>query len=324
MKLKELPFEILDIIANFLNFNDKLNFDKYCEYSFIKFYNFYGRNYSSKEITDIFSVYKTDETADFILEATSDIYIDSYLILYYYYDDYCKYKNGKNEEDESEDDDSKNDDSKNDDEYNKEHNLSKLSEDEIDEIVNKIRFIFGGQSFEYGLIDLKNSFVLSNYSAVYARKFIEIVEDNNLQIKYNKNIDIFDYNILPDEYDVHNEVYKYLKYVLLNGYDIDIFCRKCGTFGHNFRYNPTDCCFYNKGYMKRKLKEHQDYITTQELEEKKRKEKEELNRLRNLELTCKKCNKYFFSTNCINKECANCCFDITCKKHKTKNIKNVK
>jgi hypothetical protein len=80
----------------------------------------------------------------------------------------------------------------------------------------------------------------TTYTTVYSRKIIEYIENNNLSISYYD----YDFFQLEDELniDTYDLIIEYYKYVFDNE-DIDVFCNRCGLFGH---HNASkECIFYN-------------------------------------------------------------------------------
>lgn len=80
----------------------------------------------------------------------------------------------------------------------------------------------------------------SSFLAIYARFMAEYIEKNNLSVAYYK------YNLieLEEKVELFGTVIDYYKDVFEVG-NIDIFCEKCGKFGH---YNGhKECVFYNEG-----------------------------------------------------------------------------
>lgn len=80
-----------------------------------------------------------------------------------------------------------------------------------------------------------------SYLTVYARKIAEYIEDKNLPVSYYK----YDLVKLEEKLgiDINAEIIEYYKYVFVNE-DIDVFCERCGLFGHYNGYKG--CLFYNE------------------------------------------------------------------------------
>lgn len=149
----------------------------------------------------------------------------------------------------------------------------------------------------------------SSYIKVYTRKLIEHIENKNLSIIY------YDYTIFELEekldIDIYNLVLDYYKYIFENE-DIDIFCEKCGLFGH---FNSSkECIFYNvynennliKENVNKSINKIIDKIIDNHYEEEKRLKREPL-----LCLFCRVNNK---NNKCCNNYCGKCC--VGCKIHK--------
>lgn len=56
--------DILFEISNFLNIEEKINFGKYCNINFTKYYNF--QRYNLSRISDVFTIFCNDEYVDYI------------------------------------------------------------------------------------------------------------------------------------------------------------------------------------------------------------------------------------------------------------------
>jgi hypothetical protein len=160
-------------------------------------------------------------------------------------------------------------------------------------------------------------FILSTIFDIYPRKIIELIEDNNLNIKYDKNIKLYDLVVEIEEklqISFDNEIQEYYKYILTNNYDIDIFCKRCGIFGHSDTCNK--CIFYNEKYYKINSRKQILSIINEIKDksiEKYEKEQKEIERHKKL---CKICKYNIFSPNCINLNCKSCCKNKNCIKHK--------
>jgi hypothetical protein len=284
MQLIDLPNEILLHVTQYLNFKDKINFGRICNKSFLKFYNFDNLEYTLKEITDIFSIFKNDDTDEYVCEFMTEnqfnygCEIENYLIVYSYLEDII----------ENQDDDSDFDSIRDDLEilyYNDENIINDEMDNKIEKISDKIQRVYNNTYFDYELQQEMNSFFLSSICSIYTRKFIEHIENKNLPIKYDPSMNIL------DEHDVMKEVVKYYKYVLINNFDINKFCKKCASFGH-IGYSK-ECIFYNTKYaniqMKIEEKElerkiQQKLKEQREAEERqKRRQIQEENRLKNLQ-----------------------------------------
>jgi hypothetical protein len=160
--------------------------------------------------------------------------------------------------------------------------------------------------------DLQEMFY-DSYMVVYLRKVIEHIENNNLCISYENN-DLFELDELV-ELNIHETVLEYYKNVLEHG-NIDIFCNRCGLFGHEssckkcILYNNTNANMVIKQTVKTRTTHIIDNIIENHYTEEKRIAREQL-----LCYLCKKNNK---KTKCENSCCKYCCSG--CKIHKT-NIK---
>ena len=147
------------------------------------------------------------------------------------------------------------------------------------------------------------------YTTVYSRKIIEYIENNNLFISY------YDYDFFQLEDKLNIDTYavmiKYYKHVFENE-DIDLFCDRCGLFGHHSA--SKECIFYNiknenkmiKQSVKETIASMADKIIDNHYKEQKRLQREIL-----LCVSCKIKNK---KGKCCNNCCGKCC--IGCKIHK--------
>lgn len=288
MQLTDFPDELLLKVSQYLNFEDKINFGRVCGKSFLNFYNFDNNEYKLKEITDLFNIFKNEDDeyiyiSDFMIEAQSNYGydIEKYLIVY------------SNLEDIIKNDDSDCDSIRDDLEtlyYADENIINDKMDNKINLISDRIKRIYDTSYFDYDLQQEMNSFFLSSICSIYTRRFIEYIENKNLIIKYSPTMNIIDNDIINYQ-DVMEEVLKYYKYILINNYDIEQFCNKCGEFGH-LGYSQ-ECIFYNKQYADIQIKkeeaekerERQRKIKEQKEEEEREKRRHihEANRLKNLE-----------------------------------------
>ena len=147
------------------------------------------------------------------------------------------------------------------------------------------------------------------YTNVYSRKIIDYIENNYLYISYYD----YDFFQLEDELniDTYGLIIEYYKYVFENE-DIDLFCNRCGLFGH---HNASkECILYNiknenkmiKQEVKETINSIADKIIDNHYTEQKR-----LQREISLCVSCKIKNK---KGKCCNNCCGKCC--VGCKIHK--------
>jgi hypothetical protein len=129
-------------------------------------------------------------------------------------------------------------------------------------------------------------FFYQTYMYIYCRKVSEIIEHNNLSMKlFNSPLDEVDEAMEKINYDIHNEIIKIYVNIFTNDEDIDLFCKKCGSFGHE--YYEEECIFFNDEYKNVLIKNEVNYclndiitnIIVLDEEEKKRIEKENKQKL---------------------------------------------
>lgn len=150
----------------------------------------------------------------------------------------------------------------------------------------------------------------STYTIVYSRKIIEYIENNNLSIQCS-NYDFFQ---LEDELKniyTYELVIDYYKYVFENE-DIDIFCDRCGLFGH---HNASkDCIFYNKKNENKMIKQGVNKTITSIIDKIIDNHYSEQKRLKREPFLCVSCKIHNKKLVCPNNRCGSCCKG--CKIHK--------
>jgi hypothetical protein len=166
-----------------------------------------------------------------------------------------------------------------------------------------------------------NDLLQRTVNVIYTRKIIELIENNNDILKkiYNKEDNIWDiYNEFDEnlQKEIDNDIINYYKKIFDNKTNLDLFCYRCGEFGH---YDSSKLClFYNEKFEKYNIKQEVRDILNCLNFNVNEKIKEELKNKIKKESTCKKCNIYLFSSKCSYKLCGNCCDKNECKKHKKK------
>jgi hypothetical protein len=149
---------------------------------------------------------------------------------------------------------------------------------------------------------------LSTYTTIYARKLVECIENKKLSKKCLE-YDIFELDNTLD-IDIHTLVTDYYKAVFTNKINIDIFCYKCGTFGHHSV--SKNCVFYNKYNENKRIREEVKDVKEYLLDKITANDKKD--KLRSL-LVCISCKVNNKSNKCPNNNCRNCC---TCSAHSKK------
>lgn len=281
--------DILTEIGKFLTFEDKVKLGNLFDTRLTKYYDFGVKNFTHKYIADIFDESRTDDFCDFITEWLSCYLftIEKYYVIYLYRDELSS--------DESDNDSIDSDDSL-----------------DSDDLYRRIDNNFDLNPF---IVTRTTEFILSTIFHIYPRKIIEIIEDNGLDIKYDSNVKLYNLaELLPVDLDM--VIIDYYKSILLSDVDIDVFCKRCGIFGHED--TCKSCLFYTeKYYWKESRKKIYNIINeiNNKAIERFDQEKREEKRIKTL---CKKCNQNIFSPHCIGSNCKNCCDNHSCPRHKNK------
>lgn len=156
-----------------------------------------------------------------------------------------------------------------------------------------------------------NELFYSSYISIYARKVAIHIENNNLSYDYY-NYDLIELDEKID-INIHDLVIDYYKYVF-DFEDLDMFCRKCGLFGH---YNGSkECLFYNKynenNIIKKNVNKTMCNIIDKIIDNH---YKEEI-RLKNEPLLCYLCKVHNKKAKCTNNYCGTCCNGCVTHKYK--------
>lgn len=155
-------------------------------------------------------------------------------------------------------------------------------------------------------------FVRQTHISIFLRFLFEYLENNNIHCLYNSSCIICNNSNLKIN-EVQNNVVEYYKNVLYNKTNIDIFCDKCGKFGHN--NFSKECIFYNLKFENHEIsREVKDIIKTLKDDVSKRIRFEKLYDKK----LCPFCKTNCISLKCISKCCGSCCLSIDCTKHKNK------
>jgi len=150
----------------------------------------------------------------------------------------------------------------------------------------------------------------NTYFSIYTRKVIEYIENNNLSIPY------YDYDFFTLEkslinIDFYDKIIEYYKYVFENE-DINIFCDRCGLFGH---FNASkQCIFYNVNNENKIIKQEVTNSITAIIDKIIDNQYKHENRVKREQLLCISCKINNKHTKCINYLCRTCCKG--CKIHK--------
>ena len=157
---------------------------------------------------------------------------------------------------------------------------------------------------------------LNTYMTIYARKLVECIENKKLSTKYLK-YDIF---ALDEELpiDIHKMVIEYYKQIFVEDVDIDIFCERCGSFGHHDVSN--ECIFFNPEHEKKRIYEEVKTIKNKLVSDVVKKEEEEIKQqLKREKVLCISCKTNNRGGNCLNNKCRTCC---KCNAHRKRGKKS--
>lgn len=213
--------DIVMEISNYLKFDDKVKLSNALNIRLTKFYDFRIKNFMNKRIEDIFNESKSDDFCDYITEWISmySSQIEKYYVIYLYADDLYS---------DSDSDNYFNSDSESDNETESDNeNNYETKSDSSDTIYRKINNCY---DLRYTMVTKNTEFILSTIFNIYPRKIIELIEENNLVIKYDPNIKLYELaeqieDIL--EISIDEKIIDYYKYIFKNNYQIDIFCKRC-------------------------------------------------------------------------------------------------
>lgn len=301
--------DILYKITDYLSFENKILFGKCCKINFLKYYNFNSKDYQFKDLHDLFED-DCDYIGDFRYNLKDCICNE---LLFNKYLEYNKktYIENNLEEFYSSGDES---------DIDTDEFVDKICNLPIDKFKRKIEYYndpyYGRHSLFSNIFeeDLDNILEYSMY-IIYIRILIEIIEDYNLDIKYDNKMNICDDldDILPISIIDKMRNYYILSFENDN-INTDVICTRCGLFGHD-NVSKT-CIFYDKKFEKREIKKEVKYIIDAILdkvkninEEKKRIKKRELTMCKGNNCSGSKSNK------CIFNRCKNCCKDLECLYH---------
>ena len=140
------------------------------------------------------------------------------------------------------------------------------------------------------------------YTTIYARKIIEHIENHNLSISYYD----YDFFKLEDELsiDTYDLIIDYYKYAFENE-DIDLFCNRCGLFGH---HNASkECIFYNIKNEHKMIKQGVKETITSIVDKIIDNHYTEQKQLQRLPLLCSSCKINNKKSKCCNNCCGKCC-----------------
>ena len=169
--------------------------------------------------------------------------------------------------------------------------------------------------YNCSIIQELTEFFHSTINFVYNRALIEYIERNEIKCEkfIDKHICEIDYELSENGIDIYDDVIKYYHQCFED--DItDVFCRKCGEFGHDY-YDKEECIFYNEKYSKKMIKNDMTKIAKEivvnvlDIIKKKEIQKE----------LCHLCKDKYKAKKCKNFLCGSCC---DCENHCSKKIKS--
>ena len=154
-------------------------------------------------------------------------------------------------------------------------------------------------------------FIYSNCYYIAVKAFLEILDSKNIILNIENYECIFHLELGEDIYElIYDKMQNIYENAIINNL-LEIFCEKCGNFGHCSL--SDNCVLYNKNYKKKEVKycvkEVIDDIISDVVSIVKKKKiiKKKKKHL------CKSCKLYFFNKKCENKLCGECC---ECSNHK--------
>jgi hypothetical protein len=280
--------DIVDEIAKYLPFESKIQFGRYCRRDFTKFYNF--TKFNDEYITDVFYSVYGDDVFDYLQDALfmyinlDDEYYE-YRIESYFYEEYV--------------------------EINDEYKERIMDENSCDSDSDITDISFDKYSFTSRDLDVLREeckeLLDNTFHSIYARIFIEIIENYGLSVPPGNELDEhFPVSIL-------DEVIDYYRAVLKSNADIHLFCYRCGKFGH---HTTTKCCvFYSvkneNKEIKREVKNILRTITNNIVTS----HEQELKRILQEPLMCVMCKTNNKKMKCVYGCCGCCCKKGDCKVH---------
>lgn len=283
IEIDELAFNI----SKYLPFEHKIILCTVCNKNVIKFYDFTSEDYKYKKLYDLM-----EPDDDYIMDIK--FYIDYHKILEKYIEknkkcylesdllNYVDFEGKTNDE------------------------ICALPMNEFLNLVeyyrryNRYRNIFDE--------DLEDILFRSIYG-VYVRNMIEYIELND--ITYTNDI--------QTEIDLSENIENYYISAIENDIDMDLFCSRCGSFGHD--NISKSCILFNEKFTDKEINKHITYVLSDlvtKICKNHEEEKKEEKRIANM---CygKNCNSTK-SSKCLSNMCKNCCKSSECLYHYNKII----
>jgi hypothetical protein len=290
--------DVTNKIVEYLPFEDKIQFGRYCRRNYTKFYDF-TKISNEEDISDVFYSVYGDDVFDYVQDARF-MYIDlddeyyEYRKESYFYEEYeeinDEYKERRREENSR--------DSDNGDESDEDSDITDITFDQ---------YSFTSRDLDNLRQEFKDT-LDNTFHSVYARCFIETIE--------NYDLDIPDGTELDEHFPVSvlDEVIDYYRAVLKSDVDINVFCYRCGKFGHH--KTSKSCIFYSMKYENKVIKrEVRDVLRTITNDIVKGHEQELKRRMRE-PLLCVLCKVNNKKMKCVYECCGGCCRKDDCKIHR--------
>jgi len=228
--------DILPIIIRYLPFVSKIIVSKSFGKSYLKFYDFNSDDYKLKELGDLFDIMHDNDVIENIFDYK--YYLDYDTILQKYIEVHKREFIENNLDYFSDDDEDESD------LIEKIHSLSHT------EFLSKIQYDHNiwHTRFQNEFDEKLDEFMMYSIFDLNIRILIQIIEDNDFDVIYDKSLDIFS---LDDK--IQNMWSNEIEQHYINNIDnLDKFCRKCGEFGHNNL--SKECILHNEEYVAKEIK----------------------------------------------------------------------
>lgn len=279
--------DILFNISKYLPFEYKIIFGKICNKNLIKFYDFNSDNYTYKKLYDLM-----EPDDEYIMDIK--YYIDYHKILEKYIQKNKKIYLESNKLDYVDFQEKTNDE------------IYSLP---INEFLNLIEYYRRYNRYRNIFDEDLEDILFRSIYGIYVRIMIEYIEYND--IIYSKDI--------QNEIDISENIENYYISVIENDIDMDLFCSRCGLFGHD---NISELCIlFNEKFRDKEINKNITYIVNDLVTKICKNYQEEI-----IEEKCKinmcngkNCNN-IKSFKCLSNMCKNCCKSSECSYHYNKNI----
>jgi hypothetical protein len=258
--------DIFRYFSEYLNFDDKISFSKLINKNLIKNIDIFNKKYNKKNLSEFFYICG---------DCFDNLSNDMYHTLTYNYKNFLLYNSDENDDND--------DDNEEEEEYINNNDIiirSSIIKDEIE-------------------------FIYSNCYYIAVKAFLEILDSKNISLNIENYECIFHLELSEDIYElIYDKMQCIYENAIINNL-LEIFCEKCGNFGHCSLSNK--CVLYNKNYINKEIKYYineiindlvKDVISIVKKKKIIKKKKKHL---------CKYCKLKFFNKKCYNKLCGNCC-----------------